>query len=556
MKSLKEIAQNIIPLSEGVFDMEGDDRLGKSVEKDTTAMFLKTCKGDFKSVFFKDGSVRITGKLIISGIETDKIYLNCREFKGKLIIENCPKLTTLEGSFLEKHVVFDGSLTINQCPELVSLKGIPELVKGDVSITNCKKLKDVGALESVFGSLYWQHNGKKFTPEQLAEKVHVIRKIFCSADDMDADVNESILTEAFNNPWLQRLAAQLKKYPYKSYSWDKDGPDLYNTVDSLFKKYGRVTTPGGRLLDKITNTDVDVYDMGDEKDKKDLAKVFYDTYNSNDTRAGDIILIYKEDIGEFVGFFGNIAKVRGQQNSGVNFIVLPNKDGIGVKGNAVLTSWFSKTDAKAKLLSYGIGYTAVVINSGYRGKDSQEKDGTSSDDRWEIQKDRSISREGMINPGDVEQYKAIATANLKRYKDKLAQIRLARKKNDEAGGYDKLIDEYEKINLRVIKFVRAIAKDPKSFKRYEVDLFLKWIRDRKEYNRRYTWNGKNGPQYYGEDGLAYYFNSFMSAYMKCFGDGNYKDNPDSSDYKDLENASNAFKTALAEADQKLKKFGF
>ena len=243
MKTIKEISKNIIPLTEGIFDIDGDDRLNKSIESDSTKAFLDSCKGNFTPVFFKDGSVRINGKLIISKLNTDKIYFNCKDFHGTLIIENCPKLETLEGSFLEKIAVFDGSITINQCPSLISIKGLPGLIKGSLSITNCKKLKSIDGIDSVFGNLYWSGNGKKYTQDTLREKISVIKNIFCGVDGVDANVNEGFVNEAFNNQWLQKLASQLKKYPYKETSYETDYKEQirYKTVQQLFRDYGIIS---------------------------------------------------------------------------------------------------------------------------------------------------------------------------------------------------------------------------------------------------------------------------------------------------------------------------
>ena len=547
MKSFRETSQNIIPLSEGMFDMVGADRLEKGVKKDATEMFLKTCKGNFNTVFFKDGSVRINGKLIISGVESDRLYLNCRDFHGALIIENCPKLATFEGSFLENIAVFDGSITINQCPSLTSLKGLPSLIKKDLSVTNCKKLKSIDGVDSVFGNVYWSGNGKKYTEEQLREKIHVIRKIFCGEDDLEANISESMVTEAFNNQWLQRLAAQFRKYPYKEYGWRDNEPDKYNNVNQVFQNYARVSSMYGRLLDKITSEDIDVYDMSDEKDKKDLSKAFYDAYSSKNVNGGDLFLVYKEDIGEFIGGFGRVSKTRGSQNIGMSWIYFPNKDrGAGRMGEG---TWYTKTEAKEKLLDYGIGYTVVVINSG-------KTTGTAWDDVGELRRARQEAKTGVINPGDIEQYKKIAAANLKRYKDEVARIKATRKKDSESENYDKIIDEYEKINVRIFKLVRAVAKDPKAYRQYDITEFLNWIRDEKRSNPHYKyWQKSSGPQYYGANGPAYIFKSFMNAYLDCFGNS-YKTTPDEYDFRSLENAAKSMKMIIDLADQKLKKFGF
>lgn len=549
MKSFKEISKNIISLSEGLFDVDGGERLSKEIEKDSSKAFLNNCKGKFDVINFKDGSVRVNGKLIISGLNTDKIYFNCRDFHGKLIIENCPKLETLEGSFLEKMVVFDGSITINQCQSLTSLKGLPGLIKGDLSITNCKKLKSIEGIDTVFGNLYWSGNGKKYTEDGLKSKTHVVKKIFCCEDEIEANIEEGLVVESFNNQWLQRLAAQLKKYPYKEYSWDDNAPDKYNKVDSLFNRFGRRTglSGVGRLLDKITNDDIDVYDMSDEKDKKELGKAFYDTYSHENANGGDLFLVYNEEIGEFVGGFGEVTKRSGSGWT-IPWIYIPNSKTLG-NSKIDRGSFFSKSEAREKLLNYGVGYTVVVINSG-------ESTGSGHSARYDIRSQRVALQSGVINPGDVEQYKKIAAANIKRYKDLLAQMKLERKKSDETSGYDKLIDEYEQIQLRIIKLVRAVAKNPKSFDKYELDSFLEWCRDEQRRNPNYRYGSKSMSQYYGSNGLMYYFKNFMSCYMTCFSDTSYKSSPDESDYKYLESATKRLKEAIDTADKKLQRFGF
>ena len=555
MKSFIEISQKITPLSEGLFDMEGGDRLEKGVEKDLNDMFLKSCKGDFKTVYFKDGSVRVNGKLIISHTDIERININCRDFHGKLIIENCPKLVGFEGSFLEKFAVFDGSITINQCPSLVSLKGLPGLIKGDLSVTNCKKLKSIDGVDSVFGNFYWSGNGKKYTEEEIKGRTSVIKKIFCGEEEIVANIEEgTLVTEAFNNQWLQRLALQLKKYPRTENSWETDYKDVtkYNTVQNLFADYGRTSVRSGgrigRMLDKISNEDIDVYDMSNEGDKKDLQKAFYFSYSVNDENGSDIILVFNESLGEFVKAYGFITKPRGSQNDQVTCVIIPHKGG-AYNDYKYKTFYYTKTEVKNDLMKLGTGYTVVVINSG-------EGTGTSADDRYKLQTDRANAQKGVINPGDVEQYKEIAKANLKRYKDLLAQMRLERKKNDETAGYDKLIDEYEKIQMRVIKMIRGVAKNPKSFRSYEVEGFLQWLRDEQRRNPNYRWNSKSsGPQYYGEYGLMYYFRGFMDTYMDCFGN-NYKSSVDDYDYKRLEAATKSLKNAISIADQKLRNFGF
>jgi hypothetical protein len=563
MKSLKEISQNIIPLNEGIFDLEGDDRLDKGIERDSTEMLLKSFKGNFSPVFFKDGSFRINGKLIISNIESTALNFKCKDFHGKLIIENCPNLETLEGTFFEKLYVFDGSITINQCPSLKSVKGLPGYIKGDLSITNCKKLKSYEGVDSVAGNFYWQGNGKKYTPEDLKDKVHVIKKIFCGAEEVEADVTEGLVNEAFNNPWLQRLAAQLKKYDYNTWGTNpKTGKcekyHTYHTVDELFKNYSRMSDVYGRKLDQITNDDIDVYDMGSDSDKKALSKAFFNTFNAQDANAGDIVLVYDENRAEFIWGLGCIGRP-GRRHAGpeqMKEFIIPHKKIVDDNGHiikygadSVSDYWGSKTEMKDKLLRLGTGTTVIVINTG-------KGNGNDRDSRRQLRQERVTAQSGMIKPGDTEQYQKIAAENLKRYKEYANKIKAEKKMADATATakYDKILDEYEAINLRVLKLVRAITKDPTNFDKWRVDSFLEWIRDEERRNPNYKpWAKNHQIPSFGDNGLMHYVKDFMNRYLYCFGKNV---NPSDQDFKYLDTATNNLKIAIQRADTKLRAFGF
>ena len=545
MKSFSELSHNIYSLTESLFDYDNEKGVEQAIEKDSIEAFLASCSGRCAVQHMKDGSVKVSGKLVVKDIKEKRLIFNCKEFKGQLIIENCPNLETLEGSFLEKITIFDGSITLNQCPSLVSIKGIPALVKGDVSITNCKKLKDFGTLDSVFGNLYWEHNGKKYTEEQISKLVHVLKKVFCSVEDQEANLIEGEVNEAFNNPWLQRLAKQLKRYPYKDWSWQEDSEKKYNDVDTIFKQYGRsYSNYHGRFLDKISNSDIDVYDMGNKKDHDAVGKAFYDAYSQKNQKGSDIMFVFDENLGEFIGGFGHAVKPRGYDSEVIEFFYIPNKG--NNSGAKISGRYFGKSIAREKLLSYGEGYTIVVINTGV-------DTGTGGDERYDLQQKRTESREGMINPGDVDQYKTIAAQNIKRYKEIIAQNKANAKKNDAS--YDKMIDKFESIMMRVLKLTRLITKDPKSYNRWDVNNFITWVRDEQRRNPTYRYGShRGGPEYYGEYGLMYRFKQYVDAYMGCFGNS-YKLQPDKSDYDQLEQYSNLLQNNIELADKKLKSFG-
>lgn len=539
MRSLVEIF-NDTSLNEGVFDLGKDKE--KKLDKEYSDMFLKTCKGNFKSSFFKDGTLKIVGKMIISGVISKGLSIRIREFQGNLIIENCPNLESL--SFIKDIAVFKGSLTINQCPSLKSLKGIPGYITGDLSVTNCKSLKSYEGIDYVNGDLYWSGNGKKYTKDQLVYNVKVVKNIFCSGDETDANVSESIIYESLNNQWLQRLSAQLRKYPYQEYVWRDDKyENRYNKLIDIFCKYGKNSSGVGRVLDKITNEDIDVYDLSNEDDRKEVGKALYNTYSGNDEDSGDVFLIYNKEIGEFEGGLGYLVKPRGGNSRVIQYFSIPNKNVGGKEIRAGRT--FGKQEARSWLTDkLGSNYSVIVIKTG-------DSTGTSRYDLYTIRTDRFKQQKGIIKPGDIEQYEKIAAENLKRYKEIIAQNKLNNAKNSNE--YNDIIDRYEKIQLRIIKLIRAIAKDPQAYDSYKVNNFFEWCKDEQRYNYNRRSNG-SGPVYFGENGLMYYFKNFMDNYLTCYGK-NVSYSSKEHNLEQLKISSNRINKAMDAADTKLKQFG-
>ena len=544
MRSLVEIF-NDTSLNEGVFDLGKD--MEKKLDKEFSDNFLKTCKGNFKSSFFKDGTLKIVGKMIISGTNSKGLSIKIREFQGNLIIENCPNLESL--SFIEDIAVFKGSLTINQCPSLKSLEGIPGYITGDLSITNCKSLKSYEGIKYVNGDLYWSGNGKKYTKDQLVYNVKVVKNIFCSENEVDANISESTIYETLNNQWLQRLSAQLKKYPYQEYAWRDDKyENRYNKLMDIFHKYGKNSSSAGRVLDKITNEDIDVYDLSNEDDRNEVGKALYDTYSSNSEDSedgGDVFLIYNKEIGEFEGGLGYLVKFRGGGKSrAIQYFSIPNKNVGGKEIRAGRT--FGKQEARRWLTSeLGSEYSVIVIKTG-------DSTGTSRHDLYTIRTDRIKQQKGVIKPGDIEQYKKIAAENLKRYREIIAQNKLNNAKNTSE--YNDIIDRYEKIQLRIIKLIRAVAKDPQAYDSYKVNNFFEWCRDEQRYNYNRRSNSRSGPVYFGENGLMYYFKEFMDDYLTCYGK-TYSYNSKEHNLEQLKISSARINKAMDTADTKLKQFG-
>ena len=96
-------------------------------------------------------------------------------------------------------------------------------------------------------------------------------------------------------------------------------------------------------------------------------------------------------------------------------------------------------------------------------------------------KNRADSREGMINPGDAEQYKKIAQENIKRYKDILAKQKFTKISDISAES-----DQVQKLLNRYLKLTMDVATGKINMSKYELDAIQKLLtgRYRSEWNKR------------------------------------------------------------------------
>ena len=534
MKSLNEI------LFEGAFDYAaGGYDLGSTIEKDSTKNILETYgNGNYKVTFLKDGSCKIKGRLIISKYPGESLNIKCKEFNGRLTIENCPNLTSLKGGLFDNSVVFKGSLTINQCPSLESLDGIPSMIDGDLTITNCKKIKDFGSCDAVLGGVMWMNNGKKYTPEQIAQKISVVCPILCSTENIESNIEESMIDESLNNPWLQKLADQLKKYPYNdAHSWQE--PNYrYTNIDDIF--YNR--TMGKRIYSEIDSNQVYEFDLKNADEKKEFDKILFATYNSRGNTTGmeaDMILVFDKSINAFVWGVGEKCNIRGYQGQVVRYFTLPHKD-----KSTYSNEFIYKTEVRDKFNKLSHNEIAIVISTNTE---------TGVNARNQMMRDRASARLGSITPGDAEQYADIAKENIRRYKQIIATNR-AKKKNDK---YEKLSNDVDSIMQRAFKLSNDVIKNPKKYdgQKYSLTNFFNWLRDEQRINPNYKpWKSGGGSPYYGDNGLMYCFRNFIDYYMDVFGKDESAVRTSDTEY--LEKAAERLQKAIDTADAKLKQFGF
>ena len=221
-----------------------------SLENKTDNIILKGwfdeyAKGDFKVKISKKGITKVTGNMIIRGFDGEKFpTMNIDEFKGSLTIERCPNLISTEGLFKDYFYKIYGNLIINNCPKLTTLK-CPTTVEGNFQLVGNSSLKSLeGAPEMVTDEVYIMKNGKKFKEEQIKQYIPFVGDfICCSEEGEEADVNEAQIDEAFSNPYLMLLNKQLNEQGYKfldvfrsNYAWDQIDSSHIQNCNWRFKK--------------------------------------------------------------------------------------------------------------------------------------------------------------------------------------------------------------------------------------------------------------------------------------------------------------------------------
>jgi len=506
MKDLKTL------LNEGVFDAVTDDEVAKLVNGDIINNFFeKYTSGRFTKVIFKDGSVRITGSIFINKYDKETLPIKIRDFKGSINIDDCPNLKSVGDTF-KNTICLHGSLTINKCPKFDSLEGVPAIIDKDLIISNCKSLKNIrGGAETVFGNFIWVNNGKKYTKEQIEKVIKVYKRIDCSEKTFDEILDESVVNEDLNNVWLQKLTKQLKKYPVTVSWWN----------DEVRAKKLKEILPDA-FFDRLTAKDIDVLDL---KDKTDLAAAYRAIKTSN------ALIIYNDTEDRFDAI---ITYTEGGSGS---LTYLP--------GGAALPGYYStrNTPTTYSGIKDDISHLAVSTKSDYKILALNFPK-----DMWKelasLRGDRSRSKEGMINPGDAEQYEKIAKENRQRYKNELAKLRA----NKERDRYASVDDDIEDIMNRVFKLTRDAKRNPGKYSKYDVSRIIEMIYDKATYERGHT---------YGDYGLLYRFDNFNKVFETCFGkNGAYNSNPTKSDFDSLNKSLEGLKKYIVKCDEKLRAMGF
>lgn len=467
MINLKDIAQYTI--DEGLLD-DIEDNLSAGDKAMDIQMAQDWAKHSRKKVYIskqKKGLV-LVGDFVIDDIEDIKYSgTPIKRFTGSLSISGC-SIENLEGLFTQDCEI-DGSLTIEDCPNFTSLKGCPLSCK-TLTISGCKKLKNIDVFPVIYGNLYLYDNGKKFKEEKLRENpfCSVGKKIFCSELFNDEDlINEDeikFVFEAFKAPQLKHLADEMNKVKVKGTSLD-------------FRRF-----MGNVQLDKVKSSSVHEYDLPDPK---------------------AIPAIKPYTSGKRPGFFYIM-----DANGNVTYLYA-NKSELKILDR----SEWSKIDNYTSFYNSNLTYienriklasTLVIVDlEGYEST-------------WELKNVRSKTKEGAtalmrgtertnkitgmywndqhnkITKDNVRYFQEIADQNRKRYRIMLNKLKAERAA--KISNFEKYKTEIDKLFTRYTNLLSKIIKDPTKYSTYDIE----FLNDR--FKCAYN-NGTGRNSYIKESGL-------------------------------------------------------
>lgn len=481
MIDLKDIAKYII--DEGLLD-DIEDNLSAGDKAMDIQMAQNWAKKSRKKVYIskqKKGLV-LVGDFVIDDIEDMKYSgTPIKRFTGSLSISNCA-IESLEGLFTVDCEV-DGSLTIEDCPNFTSLKGCPLSCK-TLTVSGCKKFKNVDMLPVIYGNLYLYDNGKRFKEEKLRENPFctVGKRIFCSElFDNDYLINENeikFVYEAFKAPQLKHLADEINKVKRKD-----------TTLD--FRKF-----MGNVQLDKVKSSDVHEYDLPDPK-----AIPAIKPYTSG-KRSGFFYIMDAD---------GNITYMF----NGKNQLMIANRG-----------EW-SKIDNYTSGYNTNVTYIEQHINS---ASTLVIVDLEGYESIWKLRNDRSNAQAGAtalmrgyertnkitgnpykddenrITVRKVRYFQEIANENRKRYQAMLVKLKAERA--TKVNNFEKYKNEIDKLFVRYTNLLTKILKDPTKYSEYDVE----FLNDR--FKSVFT-SGSGRSAYTRETGLFVAIENYFEAIIRA-----------------------------------------
>lgn len=449
MKHLQDI------LNESLLDDNLETTTDIAVTKRWAEQYVK-CDG--KIMFLKNGTIKFTGDTLIKGFDGEALPSSfiVSEVNGDFKIEKCNNIKNINGLF-KAYSDVNGDFVISNCPKIESVMGGPMTVKGNLSFTGNKSLKNLEGMPMfVYETIYIMKNGKRFTEKDVQKYVQVPQRVVCSIEE---EVNESIVNEALNEPHLLELVKQIK---------NNNG-----TVRDYLQ-------PMSIELDQLDSSNVKEFTKVDTKAVKAASEIVRGV--GTDT-SGFVILVNHNN--EYVAIIDN------------NKFCKPVKKGWTPMGYYSFSGGIlSYTECMNNIKN---SYSIIVVKWDFETKNNF----------YTKRADRSASKEGMIL-NTARQNEEIARANRERYIKLAAQMKAQRDKD-----FEKIDEEVEKVINEVLKVSQKAKRNPEKYDSFQVKRLNALIYGEQQ------WVGfkssKSG--YSGEDGLLVIYARFTESYMDVVKDG-------------------------------------
>lgn len=379
-----------------------DDNIFNDVDNAIVSDWLKAnCKGKYKTMQLKDGTLKVWGTMIIKGAVTIPT-IRISFLEGILHIEDC-QITSLDGLFNPGYSnKIKGDINITGCPKLVDVKALPPTLDGNISITDCKSLRSLDGVHCLAGEVSIMRCGKRFSKAAVQKAFPASVTIYCSEEDEMPNI-----TESFQDPVLIRLYDQLRNTKQK-----------FN-LNEFF---------GSHLqLDKVTPSMRETFKMPADEAKMKKA------VNTIIVRGGADGFFATEDFdGNFINFYNS---------NGVCYDLPADENNRwGKRGRALSVSDIRSNISKDSYAMTNIKYVHVwkPVDVG----------------NGQIHWDRREAQRGTVT-NDPKYLKNLLYNQRDRYKAAVARIKATRK----SGVYMNKVKEVDKIMERFSKFMNKLIAD-------------------------------------------------------------------------------------------------
>lgn len=357
------------------------------------------------------------------------------------------KLSDLTGIFSDDCII-EGTFTIENNDNLVSLKGCPISVSTLV-IANNKSLMDIDIAPNVMVNAYISKNGKKFKEEKLRGKINVYKKIFCSIENEEDLVNESMINEAFKAPQLKLVADAIKD---SSKDVKRENRFHFDNLKNI-------------AWDKIEASQVSEYDKSDSKYMTHARGFVY-------KKAYGMYILMKDDQVYAIILGKNLMQFKSITRYGTTTYRKEKNSSASQLSNQDILDWiegsdsFMFVDLKNADTTYDLQQSRRVARTGAVAMDRGYERTGKGEYSWS---------NDIISDKNIRYYQKIADENRQRYKTMVQQLKA--KKAMTSGNFDNIKKRLDDVFARYTKLLANVYANPTKYSTWDIE----WLND-KFYN--------------------------------------------------------------------------